>query len=65
MLILSRNLGESIRIGPDILVTITRIKGSSVRVGIQAPKGTQVFRAEIDRDLTELPKVYQEGGSDE
>jgi hypothetical protein len=37
MLVLTRGIGESIRIGSDIIVTIVRVKGSRVRIGVSAP----------------------------
>jgi carbon storage regulator len=47
MLILSRRIGEIIRIGPDIVVTILGVNGSQVRVGIEAPKDVAVHREEV------------------
>jgi carbon storage regulator len=47
MLILSRRIGEIIRIGPDIVVTILGVKGSQIRIGIDAPKDVAVHREEI------------------
>lgn len=47
MLILTRRIGESIIIGKNITVTILSIKGSQVRVGIDAPKDVTVHREEI------------------
>ena len=38
MLVLSRKAGERIWIGDDISVTVVRISGGGVRIGIQAPK---------------------------
>ena len=47
MLILTRKLGERITIGDDISVTLLEIKGSQVRLGIEAPKGISIYRQEI------------------
>jgi carbon storage regulator len=47
MLILTRRIGETIRIGPDIVVTVLAVKGSQVRIGIDAPKDVAVHREEI------------------
>ncbi len=48
MLILSRNAGQSIKIGDDIEVTILGFNSNNqVRVGISAPKNISVHREEI------------------
>ena len=47
MLILTRRIGEKIIISDDIKVTILDVKGSQVRLGIDAPNGVQVDREEI------------------
>ena len=47
MLVLTRKQGERIVIGDDIVITVVRTKGSSVRVGIQAPAHVPVLRGEI------------------
>lgn len=47
MLVLSRREGEVIRINDDIFVTITKVDGKNVKVGIDAPKDVAVFREEL------------------
>lgn len=47
MLILTRHIGEIIRIGDDIIVTVLGIRGQQVRFGTSAPKGVDVHREEI------------------
>lgn len=46
MLVLTRNPGESIMVG-DIEITIVRVSGKQVRVGIIAPKEVPVHRLEV------------------
>lgn len=48
MLILSRKSGESISIGPDITVEVSRLKGDSVKVAIDAPREVRVLRSELE-----------------
>ena len=47
MLVLSRKAGERIWIGDDISVTVVRISGGGVRIGIEAPKELPVVREEL------------------
>lgn len=47
MLILTRRIGETIVIDDDITVTVLGIKGSQIRMGINAPKDVQVHREEV------------------
>ena len=47
MLILTRKIGESLSIGDDIWVTLLEIKGSQVKLGIEAPRSIEVHRQEI------------------
>ena len=47
MLVLSRKLGETIRIGDDIEVKVLGVDGDQVKIGIVAPKKIKVHRSEI------------------
>ena len=47
MLVLTRKAEQTIHIGCDITVTILRIKGRSVKIGIEAPSGKEVLRGEL------------------
>ena len=47
MLILTRRVGESLRIGDDVSVTVLGIKGSQARIGVNAPKSVSVHREEV------------------
>lgn len=47
MLVLSRQLDESIMIGDDIVLTIVDIRGDKVRIGIAAPTDIPVHRQEV------------------
>src|SRR3954469_19638560 len=47
MLVLSRKLRESIVIGEDIVITIVKLEGDQVRIGIAAPKAVPVHRREV------------------
>ena len=47
MLILTRRIGETLMIGSDVTVTVLGVKGSQVRMGVNAPKDVAVHREEI------------------
>ena len=47
MLILTRRVGETLMIGNDISITVLGVKGSQVRIGVDAPKDVAVHREEI------------------
>jgi len=47
MLILTRRLGESVKIGDRVTVTVLGVKGGHVRLGFAAPKNVAVHREEI------------------
>jgi carbon storage regulator len=47
MLVLTRKLMEKLFIGDDICVTVVRLEGGQVRLGIEAPREVAVVRAEL------------------
>jgi carbon storage regulator len=47
MLVLTRKLGESITIDDNIKIRIEKIRGKQVRLGIEAPKETRIYREEV------------------
>lgn len=47
MLVLTRKLGQQIRIGNDIVITIVGIDQVKVRIGIDAPKTELIMRSEL------------------
>ncbi len=51
MLILTRKLGESIVIGDNIVVTVSDIKKTQVKLGIIAPKDVTVNREEVVKEI--------------
>ncbi|HWE37335.1 MAG TPA: carbon storage regulator [Isosphaeraceae bacterium] len=48
MLVLTRKLMERLYIGDDICVTVVRLEGGQVRLGIDAPRHISIVRAELD-----------------
>ena len=48
MLVLSRKQNERIRVGDSVVVTIVRVSGDKVRIGIEAPPNVRVLREELE-----------------
>jgi carbon storage regulator len=47
MLVLTRRVGERVRIGPDIEVVVLEVRGREARLGITAPPSVSIHREEI------------------
>lgn len=47
MLIITRRPGEKIMLGDDVVIEVMEVSGSSVRIGIAAPRSVPVYREEI------------------
>lgn len=47
MLVLTRRTGESLMIGDDTTLTVLEIRGTQVRLGIEAPRDIAVHREEV------------------
>lgn len=57
MLVLSRKVNESIRIGDTILITVVQVRGDKVRLGIEAPVEIPVVRTELEPKTQESSSV--------
>lgn len=47
MLVLTRKVGEGVKIDEDIVVRVIQVKGKQVRIGIEAPRETKIQREEL------------------
>ena len=68
MLVLTRKLLEKVYIGNDVCVTVVRIEGGQVRLGIEAPREVPVVRAELisgAEDDDDEPSVQHRGPIDQ
>jgi len=63
MLVLTRKLGEGIAIGTGIRVVILGIRGNQVRIGIEAPQHTEIYRDEIYTKIVSENQRAAEGMS--
>jgi len=55
MLVLSRKESQRISLGDEIVITILRLGGEKVRLGIEAPKDMLVLRDELERRAKPAP----------
>ena len=53
MLVLTRKLGENIRIGDNVKITVLEVRGAQVKLGIEAPPEVIVHREEIYERIQE------------
>lgn len=51
MLVITRNIGETIYIGDDVTIQVTQIEREQVKLGIEAPRRIEVHREEIYRRI--------------
>ena len=47
MLILTRRIGETLMVGDNVSVTVLRVNGNQVKIGIEAPSDVAVHREEV------------------
>jgi carbon storage regulator len=59
MLVLTRKLMEKLFIGDNICVTVVRLEGGQVRLGIEAPREVSVVRAELVPDRQSGPRRFE------
>ena len=65
MLVLSRKAGEEIVVSNgDITISVLRITGKRVRLGVSAPSGIPVHRKEIHRRIMQATKSEEEPEED-
>ncbi len=57
MLVLTRKKGQAIKIGDDIVIRVTEVKGRGskalVKIGINAPSGLKVLREEVEKEIAD------------
>jgi carbon storage regulator len=67
MLVLTRKLGENIRIGDSVKITVLEVRSGQVKLGIEAPPEVKVHREEIYARIQEenrRARQASEGGAE-
>ena len=64
MLVLTRKLGEIIRIGSDIKIAVMEVKGRQVKIGIEAPSNVSVYREEVYQSIKRQNVLAARAGHD-
>lgn len=65
MLVLSRRKGESIKIGNDITIEVTRVEGNRVKLAVSAPLDVRILRTELlDRKQGDDDGLSTDGGGE-
>jgi carbon storage regulator CsrA len=63
MLVLTRKQNQEILIGDNVKITVLKIKGNTVRLGIEAPRDVNVLRGELPRKESsvesEVPQIAE------
>ena len=65
MLVLTRKLGENIRIGDSVKITVLEVRSGQVKLGIEAPPEVKVHREEIYARIQEENRRAQRGNPGE
>jgi carbon storage regulator len=59
LLVISRKKGESVFIGEDIEITVTKIEEGTVKLSISAPRSVTILRKELYREIEEEIRIQQ------
>jgi len=62
MLVLSRKVGQTIKIGDQVSITVTAVNGKLVKLGLDAPKEINIVREEISDKLDSTTTIKKSVG---
>ena len=57
MLVVSRRIGEELKIGDNIIIKIIDMEKNQVKVGIDAPRNVPILRMELVKEITKQNKL--------
>ena len=68
MLVLTRRINEAVVVGNEVVVRVLEVRGTgpkaSVKLGIEAPKGTKILREEVEKEVAEEMSRAASTGND-
>lgn len=64
MLVLTRRLNQSIKIGDDIEITVIEVRGDQVRLGVAAPRDVAVHRKEVYLQIQQENRAASQSSAD-
>ena len=59
MLVLSRKVGQEIVVGDNVRITVTKISGNRVTLGIDAPDHVRIIRGELEPIVCSFEEEYE------
>ncbi len=65
MLVLTRRLNQSIKIGDDIEITVIEVRGDQVRLGVSAPRDVSVHRKEVYLQIQQENQAASQASAEE
>jgi carbon storage regulator len=65
MLVLTRRLNQSIKIGDDIEITVIEVRGDQVRLGVAAPRDVAVHRKEVYLQIQQENRAASQAAPDD
>ncbi len=65
MLVLTRRLNQSIKIGDDVEIIVIEVRGDQVRLGVSAPRNVSVHRKEVYLQIQQENQAASQASADE
>jgi len=65
MLVVSRKIGEELKIGDNVVIKVIDIDKNQVKIGIEAPRDVTILRMELVQEITKQNKLSTNSTSDD
>ena len=57
MLVVSRKIGQELKVGENIIIKVVDIDKNQVKIGIEAPRNVSILRMELVQEITKQNKL--------